>query len=57
MKRLRLPKLSPKLAKPKGADYWLAQPGAPKPEIKERGKPVTIGYDEMLKRWSENELR
>jgi len=57
MKRLRLPHLSPKLAEPKGADYWLAQPGAPKPEIKERGKPVTIAYDEMLKRWSENELR
>ena len=57
MKRLRLPKLSPKLAEPKGAEYWLAQPGAPKPAIEGRGEPVTISYDEMLKRWSENELK
>ena len=57
MKRLRLPKLSPKLAEPKGADYWLAQPGAPKPAIEGRGDAVTISYDEMLKRWSENELK
>lgn len=57
MKRLRLPKLSPKLAEPKGEEYWLAQPGSPKPEIKEREKPVTIAYDEMIKQWRENELR
>ena len=57
MRRLRLPYLSPKLAEPKGAEYWLAQPGAPKPEIKGRGKAITISYDEMLKRWSENELK
>ena len=57
MKRLRLPKLSPKLAEPKGAEYWLAQPGAPKPAIEGRGDAMTISYDEMLKRWSENELK
>jgi glycerol transport system substrate-binding protein len=57
MGRLRLPYLSPKLAEPKGEKYWLDQPGAPKPEIKGREKPVTIAYDEMVKRWKEKELR
>jgi glycerol transport system substrate-binding protein len=57
MARMRLPHLSPKLAEPKGEEYWLAQPGAPYPEIKEREKPVTIAYDEMVKRWKEKELR
>ncbi len=57
MGRLRLPHLSPKLAEPKGDEYWLAQPGAPRPEIKGREKPVTIAYDEMIKRWKAKELR
>ncbi len=57
MGKLRLAYLSPKLAEEKGAEYWLAQPGSPKPEIKGRGDAVTISYDEMLKQWSENELR
>jgi len=57
MGRLRLPLLSPKLAEPKGADYWLAQPGSPKPEIKDREQPLTISYDELVKRWKEKELR
>ena len=57
MGKLRLPHLSPQLAEKKGAEYWLAQPGAPKPEIEGRGEPITISYDELLKQWSENELR
>jgi len=35
----------------------MSQPNGPKAEIKDRGKAITINYDEMLKRWSENELR
>jgi hypothetical protein len=35
----------------------MGQPGGLKPEIKDRGKAITINYDEMLKRWSQNELR
>jgi glycerol transport system substrate-binding protein len=57
MGRLRLPHLSPKLAEPKGEKYWMSQPDGPKAEIKGRGKAVTIAYDEMLKRWSQNELK
>jgi hypothetical protein len=57
MGRLRLPHLSPKLAEPKGEKYWMSQPDGPKAEIKGRGKAITIAYDEMLKRWSQNELK
>jgi len=57
MSRLRLPYLSPKIGEPKGEKYWMGQPGGLKPEIKDRGKAITINYDEMLKRWSQNELR
>ncbi|HPF45904.1 MAG: carbohydrate ABC transporter substrate-binding protein [Alphaproteobacteria bacterium] len=42
----------PKLNDEKGADYWLSQPGAPKAKIaNEKPKPVTIGYDELIKSW------
>jgi glycerol transport system substrate-binding protein len=57
MDRLRLPHLSPKLAERKGVEYWMSQPNGPKAEIKDRGKAITINYDEMLKRWSQNELK
>jgi len=57
MSRLRLPYLSPKIGEPKDEKYWMGQPGGLKPEIKDRGKAITINYDEMLKRWSQNELR
>ena len=49
--------MSPKLSEPKARDYWLQQPGAPKPEISGRGEAITISYDEMIKQWKENELR
>jgi len=54
---LFLPKLSPKLSEPKTRDYWIQQPGAPKPEISGRGEAITISYDEMIKQWKETELR
>lgn len=54
---LFLPKLSPKLSEPKTREYWLQQPGAPKPEVSGRGDAVTISYDEMIKQWKDNELR
>lgn len=57
MGKLRLPVLSPKLSEPKDAEFWLAQPGDPKPEIEGKGEPKTIAYDELIKQWSENELR
>jgi glycerol transport system substrate-binding protein len=57
MRRLRLAKLSPKLDEPKTREQWLAEPGDPKPEIKERGPAITISYDELIKQWKEKELR
>ena len=44
--------LGPKMNDEQGADYWLAQPGAPKEKItNEKPTPITIGYDELLKSW------
>ena len=46
---------APKMAKRKdlkGAEYWLAQPGAPKAKLEnEKPTPITIQYDELLKSW------
>ena len=45
--------IGPKLNEEKGADYWLSQPGSPKPKLdNERQTPVTIGYDELISSWS-----
>jgi glycerol transport system substrate-binding protein len=44
--------IGPKLNEEKGADYWLAQPGSPKPKLAiEKPAPETIGYDELIKSW------
>ncbi|NRA87813.1 MAG: carbohydrate ABC transporter substrate-binding protein [Rhizobiales bacterium] len=45
--------IGPKLNEEKGADYWLSQPGAPKPKLaNEKPAPKTIAYDELIKSWS-----
>jgi len=42
----------PKLNEQKGAQHWLAQPGAPKPKLAiEKPAPITVSYDELLKSW------
>ena len=42
----------PKLNDEEGADYWTAQPGAPKAKIaNEKPTPITISYDELIKSW------
>jgi glycerol transport system substrate-binding protein len=42
----------PKLNKPRDANYWLSQPGAPKPKLSnEKPQGVTIAYKELLKQW------
>lgn len=42
----------PKLNDEKSNDYWLSQPGAPKPKIdNEKPEPKTVAYDELLKSW------
>ena len=36
----------------RGADYWLAQPGAPKPALaNEKPSGQTIRYEELLESW------
>lgn len=42
----------PKLNKPRDAEYWLSQPGAPKPKLSnEKPQGKTIAYKELLKQW------
>ncbi|PQO24336.1 ABC transporter substrate-binding protein [Rhodobacteraceae bacterium WD3A24] len=44
--------LGPNLNEERSAEYWLEQPGAPKPELEdERGEPVTVPYDELVATW------
>ena len=46
--------LGPKLNDQREADYWLGQPGAPKPELaNEKPKPITVSYDELVKSWQQ----
>jgi glycerol transport system substrate-binding protein len=42
----------PKLNKPRDPNYWLSQPGAPKPKLSnEKPQGETIAYKELLKQW------
>jgi glycerol transport system substrate-binding protein len=50
MRSLKLKRYSPKLNSLKSRDYWLQQPGAPKPE-RPREKPRTLPYEEAIKLW------
>lgn len=50
MASLKLAKYSPKLNPKKTQAYWLAQPGAPKPE-RAREKPKTMSYEAAIKLW------
>jgi glycerol transport system substrate-binding protein len=44
----------PQLNEELGAEYWFAQPGAPKPKLdNEKPQGETISYDELIKTWSE----
>jgi len=44
--------IGPKLNEPRDPEYWLSQPGAPKPKLEnEKPKPVTVGYDELVESW------
>jgi glycerol transport system substrate-binding protein len=45
--------LGPKLNEPRDAQYWLDQPGSPKPKLdNEKPEPITIGYDELIASWN-----
>ena len=44
--------LGPKLNAPQTAEYWFAQPGAPKAKLgNERPAPETVDYDQLIKSW------
>ena len=50
MSKLRLKKFRPVLNEKKDREYWLNQPGAPKPERPDQA-PRTMPYDDMLQQW------
>ncbi|MFZ5573333.1 MAG: ABC transporter substrate-binding protein [Thermodesulfobacteriota bacterium] len=50
MDKMRLARYSPKLNPVKSEEYWLNQPGAPKPP-RPKSKPKTVDYDELIKQW------
>lgn len=42
----------PLLNEPQSREYWLSQPGAPKPKLaNEKPTPITIDYDELVRSW------
>ena len=46
--------LGPVMNEPQDAQYWLDQPGAPKPKLEnEDPEPQTVSYDELVKSWTE----
>ncbi|RAP40312.1 ABC transporter substrate-binding protein [Rhodovulum viride] len=45
--------LGPKLNEERDAEYWLEQPGAPKPKLaNEEEEPKTVAYDDLIQSWS-----
>ena len=42
----------PRLNEPQSREYWLSQPGAPKPKLaNEKPQGITIDYDELVSSW------
>lgn len=47
------PKCGPKLNEPRDPEYWLSQPGAPKPKLaNEKPQGQTVNYKELIKSWA-----
>jgi glycerol transport system substrate-binding protein len=47
-------KCGPKLNEPRDPEYWLSQPGAPKPKLaNEKPQGETIAYKDLLKTWDQ----
>lgn len=45
--------LGPVLNEERDPEYWLSQPGSPKPKLEnEDEEPITIGYDELIQSWN-----
>ncbi|VXC73338.1 ABC transporter substrate-binding protein [Pseudomonas sp. 9Ag] len=48
------PKCGPKLNEPRDPEYWLSQPGSPKPKLdNEKPQGQTVSYDELIKSWEQ----
>ena len=45
----------PRLNEERDAEYWLSQPGAPKPKLdNEKPQGMTVNYDDLVARWAQN---
>ena len=51
MASLKLSQYSPQLNPLKSRDFWLNQPGAPKP-ARPRERPKTVEYQDIIQRWA-----
>jgi glycerol transport system substrate-binding protein len=48
--------LGPVLNEQSDPEYWLSQPGSPKPKLEnEKPEPVTVAYEDLIRRWTENQ--
>ncbi|MCQ2028922.1 ABC transporter substrate-binding protein [Stutzerimonas zhaodongensis] len=48
------PKCGPKMNEPRDPQYWLSQPGSPKPKLEnEKPQGETVSYDELIKSWEQ----
>ena len=54
LERANLPVCGPILNEPQDPQYWLDQPGSPKPERPEEA-PLTVPYEELLQVWTGEE--
>lgn len=44
--------IGPIMNEEQGEEYWLAQPGSPKPKLEnEEEEPITVSYDELIASW------
>jgi len=51
MANLKFSQYSPQLNPLQSRDFWLSQPGAPKP-LRPREKPKTVQYEEIIQNWA-----
>ncbi len=58
LERAGMEECAPKLNEEQDAQYWLDQPGAPKPKLaNEKPQGETVPYDQLLQAWKEGRVR
>jgi glycerol transport system substrate-binding protein len=58
LERAGMKECAPKLNEEQDAQYWLDQPGAPKPKLdNEKPKGETVPYEQLLQAWKEGRVR